>query len=181
MKQLHPEFLKKYLPERDDEGNVVLHMTVQNDEGFLSPFSKNSAPTIASDVACFIESQSEALPAGTPLSLHVHSDCIDEREKDVYKEAIRSYYAERHAVATHVFRRNLLISLVLAVLGIFVLGLAVLTEFHTGSPIWTEVVDIIAWVLLWEAVDVSLFRNHELRENRKRYKAFLSMPIRFSK
>ncbi len=171
--------LLTHLPEQDREGRAVIRMTVKNDDDFLSPFSKGSEPVISTDVAEFIEKQAEALPPKAPLTLYIHGDCIDEGERTVYADAIKAYYTERDSAVSHAFRRNFILSILLAVFGILTLALALLTEMSTESPIWTEVVDIVAWVLLWEAVDVSLFRNHELRESRRRYCAFLAMPILF--
>ncbi len=179
MKRISSDLWQKQLFERDEKGNVILHMTVTDDDGILSPFSKDATPVISSEVADFLESQTEALPSKTPLSLHMHGACIDHREQEVYRKAIKSYYTERYLSETYSFRRNLFVSLILAFLGVLTLAFAILTEIKTGSAIWTEVVDIIAWVLLWESVDVSLFRNHEIRENRRRYRAFLSMSVWF--
>ena len=175
--------MKKHLfsctPERDHKGRAIIRINVINDDGFLSPFSKGSTPVISSDVSEFLERQTEALPPKTPLTLRVRGECIDENEKKAYAEAVTGYYAERFKAVNHAFRRNLLLSLVLAVLGIAALALALFTEAQTGSPIWTEAVDIVAWVLLWEAADVSLFRNYELRVSRRRYRAFTEMPVTF--
>lgn len=165
--------------KQDGEGRFIIHMNVTNDDGFLSPFSKGSTPVISTDVSEFLEGQTEALPPKASLALHVCGECIDGNEKKAYAEAIKAYYAERFKAVNHAFRRNLLLSFVLAALGIAALALALLTEARTGSPIWTEAVDIVAWVLLWEAVDVSLFRNYELRVSRQRYRAFTEMPVIF--
>ena len=42
-----------------------------------------------------------------------------------------------------------------------------------------EVVDIVAWVFLWEAVDIKCFRMREMSLKRKRYAAFIDMKIDF--
>ena len=171
--------LFSYAAKRDSEGRFSIRMHITNDDSFLSPISKGSTPVISSDVSEFLEGQTEALPPKASLALHVRGECIDGNEKRAYAEAIKAYYTERFKAVNHAFRRNLLLSLALTVLGIAALALALLTEARTGSPIWTEAVDIVAWVLLWEAVDVSLFRNHELRVSRRRYRAFTEMPVIF--
>ena len=58
-----------------------------------------------------------------------------------------------------------------------ILSLALLLEYRVGSLIWAEVIDIAAWVFLWEAVDIGIFRNRELREKRLRYRSFMEMKI----
>ena len=59
--------------------------------------------------------------------------------------------------------------------GVITLALA----FRINSNIWSEVVDIAAWVFLWEAVDIGTFKNRELRLKRKRYLAYMSMKVEF--
>ena len=72
-----------------------------------------------------------------------------------------------------------MIALLLTLAGVVALVAAFLIEHQTANPIWTEVVDIIAWVFLWEAVDISAFKNRGLRLKRFRYLAFMSMKIEY--
>ena len=62
---------------------------------------------------------------------------------------------------------------VLLLAGILTLAISFQIENH----IWAEVIDIAAWVFLWEAVDIGAFRNHELRANRLRYLSLIEMKI----
>ena len=72
-----------------------------------------------------------------------------------------------------------MISVYLAIFGIITLLAAIFIEISYSSALWAEVVDIVAWVLLWEATDVALFRSHELRTMKKRYTAFTNMKVEF--
>ena len=47
--------MREQTHQRDEEGRVILHMTVENDEGFLSAFSESGDPVISTDVADFLE------------------------------------------------------------------------------------------------------------------------------
>lgn len=47
--------------KRDGESNVIIDMTVNNDDAFLSSFSGTDVPIISSDVADFIESSTRSL------------------------------------------------------------------------------------------------------------------------
>ena len=72
-------------------------------------------------------------------------------------------------------KRNRIIIFLLMIAGVITLALA----FRINSNIWSEVVDIAAWVFLWEAVDIGTFKNRELRLKRKRYLAYMSMKVEF--
>lgn len=168
---------RKY--ERDADGRVIIRMTVKDDTDFLSVFSAGDAPVISSEVAEFLEACTHSVLPKEPLTLKIHSDCIDDNEKEEYRQAIREHYTERYIANNRELKRNALIALLLALTGILILASAFLIEYRTGSAFWTEVVDIAAWVFLWEAVDISVFRSRELRIKRSRYLSFLSMNIEY--
>ncbi|MBE6609338.1 MAG: hypothetical protein E7634_01575 [Ruminococcaceae bacterium] len=165
--------------QRDEEKRAVINMTVKNDDGFLSQYSEDRTPMISEDVSTFIENSVSGLVPSESLTLRIHSDCIDDEEKAEYKNAIKEYYTKRYVSDKRELRRNTLIALLLAAAGIIALFAAIIVEIQTDSPIWTEVVDIIAWVLIWEAVDIMVFRNRELRVNCLRYLAFISMKVEY--
>ena len=163
----------------DEEGRVIIPMTVKDDGDFLSVYSEGQTPVIASEVAEFIESRTETLPPKTPLALHIHSTCIDGEEKELYRRAIREYYEEKSVANDRRLLRNRLIATVLAVAGVGVLALAIALSEAEMNPVLAGVIDIVAWVLLWEATDVSLFRNHEARALRHRYRRYTEMKIEY--
>ena len=72
-----------------------------------------------------------------------------------------------------------MIATTLAVIGVLVLALAIALGETELNPVLSSVIDIVAWVLLWEATDVSLFRNHEARALRHRYRRFGEMAIKY--
>ena len=168
--QLHS---KRY--QRDKDGNIIVNMTVKNDDDFLSVYSTNEIPVIATDVAEFIENNTSSLHASDPLTLRICSNCIDESEQKDYREAIKEYYTDKYIVNEKELKRNRIIIFLLMIAGVITLALA----FRINSNIWSEVVDIAAWVFLWEAVDIGTFKNRELRLKRKRYLAYMSMKVEF--
>lgn len=162
--------------ERDEEGNVMINMTVKNDEGFLSPFSENNSYVISDEVADFIEnSTKEALPKDQ-YTLYIHSNCIDDGEKEMYKKAINEYYTKQYIAIKREISRNRRAVIVMALIGVMFLALALALDYN-GFAIWTEVVDIAAWVFLWEAVYLEFFDNKKSRIKMKYCLSYLSMKI----
>ena len=95
------------------------------------------------------------------------------------KESIKEYYSEKSIANARELKRNNIISLLLTLAGIFVLIVQLLFEYKLSSLIWAEVIDIVAWVFLWEAVDISAFGNRSLRLKNKRYLSYVSMKIEY--
>jgi len=168
-----------YSYNRDESGRIIVNMTVKDDTDFLSVFSVSDTPVISSDVADFIEEATRSVLPNEKLTLRIHSNCIDESEKGIYKEAIREHYLGRFAANKREQRRNTCVMLVLGVVGIAILALMLFSESLINNAVWSEVMDIVAWVLIWESVHIAVFQNRELRLMKRRYLSYLSMNIEF--
>jgi len=177
-KTVGEQILKK-LSERsveyDAEGRAVINMTVKDYSDFLSPYSERATAVISSDVAEFIENSTYATPPSEPLTLRIYSDEISDGKKEEYTSAIREYYAQKYTVTKKTYRFNVIALISLAVAGILTLLLA----FRVDSHVWSEVIDIIAWVLIWEAVDIGVFKNRESNIQRKRYLSYMTMKVEY--
>ncbi|MBR2926594.1 MAG: hypothetical protein IKC31_03330 [Clostridia bacterium] len=161
--------------EYDEEGRAIIDMTVSDDSSFLSVYSKHASPVISSEVAEFIENSTRSLPPKQALTLRIHSDCIDGREKELYRSAIGEYYSEKYHAERNELQFNFWAVLFLTLAGVVALVLAFWVDHH----IWSEVIDIAAWVFLWEAVDIGAFKNRESRHMRRRCLSYLSMKIEY--
>ena len=158
---------------RDSEGCIIIDMTVKNDDDFLSVYSTNQTPVISTGVADFIENSTHSVSPRERFALHIHSNCIDDGEKNEYAAAIKEYYAEKYIAGKKERDLNRMIISILIFVGITVLALA----FQIKNAVWSEAIDIAAWVLLWEAVDIGVFKNREINLRRRRYLAYMSMKI----
>ncbi len=166
---------------RDAEGRVIIPMNVKSDDNFLSEFSENDTPIIASEVASFIESNTCAVHPNEELTLQIRSDCIDEEEQPLYSNAIREYYMQRYVANEREIKHNLGIVLFLGLVGVLVLAARIIYDHAFDNVIWGEVIDIVAWVLLWEATDIGLLETRDLRMQKKRCLSYLSMKIEYIK
>ena len=166
-------------PQKDENGRIILDMTVRDDSDFLSPFSKSKEPTIASEVAEFLESRVDTLTPRDTAALHIHSSCIEKDEEKHYRRAIKAYYTEQYHANRRQLRRNSILAAILLALGILTLAVMIVIDALIESMIWTEVIDIAAWVFLWEAVDLHILEGHALRVRQRQILALLSMEVSF--
>ena len=165
--------------ERDADGRTVIHMTVNDDDEFLSVFSANDTPVISEEVAEFLENSTASLLPRQPLTLKIHSDCIDEAEQELYSKAIKEYYAEKYISQKWQLRKNALVIGLLVSLGVLLLALSLLIEYHLDSVIWAEVIDIVAWVPIWEAAHIGIFQNRGIRLQKMRYLSYMDMKMEY--
>ena len=157
-----------------------INMTVLHDDGFLSPYSPTDTPIISSDVADFLENGANTYLPKQKIKLNIHGDCIDDDEKTVYDKAIRNYFDLKLQGMAISLRRNLIVSVIFTVIGIVGLAAMLLLDHFFNSAIWVEVVDIFAWVFVWEAVDQFFIERRKLNIEKRKYQAFTEEEIQYN-
>ena len=168
---------RKY--KRDDSGRVIIQMNVKDDANSLSEFSESATPVISPEVAEFIENETSAVPPNEDFTLQVYNDCIDDREEKVYSAAIKEYYMQKYIANEREIKRNRFAVLLLGIAGILVLAAELIFDYRVGNALWSSVIDIVAWVLLWEAVDIGVLEARVTAIKRKRCLAYLSMKTEY--
>lgn len=156
-----------------------INMTVMDDNDFLSPYSPVASPIVSGDVAEFLENGANKFLPKQQIELNVHSNCIDDEEKILYDKAIRNYFNLKLDGMKLALRRNLIVSVIFTIIGIVGLAAMVLIDHFFDKAIWTEVVDIFAWVFVWEAVDQFFIERRKLLLERKKYQAFTEVKINY--
>lgn len=165
---------------RDDEGRAVVDFRVNNDDEFLSPYSVGNHDVIAQDVAEFIEGRLSTLPVEEHVRLRIHSDVISKREEKIYEQAIRDYYADKYESVRQEKRRLSVMALVMAIIGVLALTVMIALEvFALRTSVILEVIDIFAWVFLWESVDLFFFECTALRIKQKRYLSVIESVVEY--
>ncbi len=167
LKKEADERLRASVPQRDGEGRAVVELTVRRDEDFLSDYSVEK-PEISSAVADFLQEQTSALRPKDPILLRIYSDCIDEEEKGTYEGALREHALRRYHGASSGMKRNAAIAAVMFAIGVLGLVATVLCNLFADNPVFSEVLDIFAWVFVWEAVDLFFLQRASLRAERTR-------------
>ncbi len=168
------------LRERDDEGRIIVDFCVHSDDDFLSPYSLHSNAELSTGVAEFIERSVDTSPVKEQVRLRVYSNVITEEEKIVYDKAIHGYYADRFESVRREKKRILVIALIMAVIGVIALSLMIgLEVVGERVMVLSAVIDIFAWVFLWEAVDLSCLEYVALRLKSWRYLTLSACVIEY--
>lgn len=162
------------------ELNGDITLTIINDDNLLSPYSPIHKPIISSEVAEFIENCAKEYHPKTNLTLNIYSNCIDDKEKTIYSNAIKNYFALKLSDVTRDIKRCMFTGILFGLIGIFVLALMFLLSNLEVKAIWIECVDIFAWVFLWESVDKLFIQRNELILKMKRLNAFINMKINYN-
>ena len=148
--------------ERDEEGRAIIEVTVRQDVDFLSDYSVEK-PMISSSLSDFLREQAEAFPPREPICLKIHSKCIDEKEKGIYGTALKEYAMRNYKKHTLELKKNAFISAILMAVGVLGLAAVVILSFFSNNAVLAEVLDIFAWVFVWEAVDLFFLERRIIR------------------
>ena len=159
--------------------NAEITLSVTDDSDFLSKYSPSDKPVISSDVAEFLENAAREFHPAAEIKLTVKGDCVDDNEKPVYAEAIKNYFALKHAETERDIRRKTVVSLIFTLIGVIALAAMFLVDGIFKNEIWTECADIFAWVFIWEAVDQFFIERSELLMRRKRLENFVNITVEF--
>lgn len=165
----------------DEDGRVIITMSVRSDDDFLSPYSVNDEEMISSDVASFISDSVKSVHPKIPITLNIHSNCIDHDEEDIYRNAIKSYFILQNSDNERDMKKNGIQAIAMAIIGIIAFASMFIAENHGVRRLWIECINIFAWVFIWESVDLFFISRSFMRMKRKRLKNLIDMKVIFTK
>ena len=160
VKELSRSLSEEIEPETDEKGRTVVRLRVTDDDNFLSPFSVETAE--------FLNHSLLQLKTSSAVHFVVSSNVITDEEQQVYEKAIKNYYREEFAESAREIRKNTLASLVMILVGALVFAIAILLESMDLKPLFLNILDVIAWVFVWEAADLFFLQRPVLRKEQLR-------------
>lgn len=158
---------------------ATINMTVNNDDDFLSHFSEFGKPLISTEVAEFIENSANDFHPNEKLSLNIYSNCINDEEKEIYKQAIKNYFQLQLKDIIRSLKQKRLIAWIFSIIGIIALAFMFICSNLEVPQIWIECINIFAWVFIWEAVDILFIERKSLLIRKKRLINFIEMSINY--
>ncbi len=165
MKEMRADADKTLQHIYDGEGREVIDMHVSCDDDFLSPYTVGDKPYISGELAEFLDEAVKPLDLSRGLHIEISGKTIDGDERPVYREAFKNYYCRRIADVSAKLRRNLIAAVVMLIIAAAVLSVYVTMEVLGYNYVILELVDIVAWVFMWEAADKFFFERGVLRRD----------------
>lgn len=99
----------------------------------------------------YVFDKAKDLPVGEDVRINIHTEeSIDAAE---VTQALKRHYRMQYKQAKKEFKRMTWISAVMTALGIIALTALILINHFTDNLYITSIVEIAAWVFIWEAVD----------------------------
>ncbi len=166
--------------EFDGEGRAVVELRVLDDNSFLSPYSTVQCNVLSEDVSDFIEHSLGGIPLEKSLHFRICSDVITEEEQREYTKAIHRHYAKKYLDSCMEKKHLHKMAAIMTFIAVAALSLMIsFTAAGIGNEVFTEIVDIFAWVFMWEAVDIFFLRCTLLRFKQQRYLRLADSKIEY--
>ncbi len=165
--------------EETADGLAIIDIAVDDLDDFYSPYSPKGYKLLNPDMIEYIDEYSKNIPSSQEVVLRITATNKTEEAKKRIQKTIRRTFVERIANINAELKRNLLSAIVFMAVGVlFLVGLIITNELNLGSTI-NEILDIIAWVFVWESVDIFFMERHKKRVEKLRYAKLAVAQIEF--
>ena len=146
---------KSYV-EDNETSTIIVHF---NEDNIYNDFSGKSL--LSNEVYEYVDDAFALVNKKLKLNFNfVYSDSIKDDEKIQIEKAFKSHYALQIIQGKKQTHRTRLISYILLAFGILFLILYGLLIWLEGNFIFESIIEIVAWVFIWEAADTYFFLNH---------------------
>jgi hypothetical protein len=150
--------VKNKLQSQDNKVKLVL----TEDSNICSRFCATGT-VVDEEIIEYLERAIEDIPIKYPVDILVSAAHKGPGLIGQLKELVNIHVYSRLLAAKHDLKRNGLISLVLAIVGLLMLGLQAFFSSRFDIPMSNEFLLIISWVFLWKAVETYFFDRQKKR------------------
>lgn len=163
-------------PKSDEFGHIIVDINVSSSDSLFSPLSLENEPIISQETAEFLSHSTKHIENSKDIKLAISSN-DGNLDQPKLKRAIRNYYIQELTESNHNLKRNSILSIVMTIIGILVFAANILLSHFGVFEIITTVLDVVAWVFVWEAVDIFFFRRAELKHQKLKSAQLLTAEV----
>lgn len=155
-------------------------MKIENEDDILSPLSMGEDLMVNESFETFINNSVSHITPEKKIDLKIKCENkISNHEKTNIKDAIKNHYTKKISSLNDDLQRNAIVNVFLSIASVAVLALIIVLSKFSYLKILIEILDIFAWVLLWEVFDNFVFRRSEIRRLAVKNYQILNMKIEF--
>ena len=175
-KRIAEEIDSKKVSETDQDNRRIIRLSVADDSCFLSPFSAEGVPVINPDTAAFLDHSLKQMLPDSRIHFIISSDQIDDKEQVIYQKAIINYYHSEFAETARELKKNMFQSIVMTIVAVMVFAISIILSSIDTKIIILDMLDVVAWVFMWEAVDLFFFQRSILKIRQLRTLSITNAP-----
>jgi hypothetical protein len=150
--------IKNKIQNQDNQVKLVL----TEESNMCSRFCATGT-VVDEEIIEYLERAIEYIPIKNPVDIMVSTAHKGSEVITQLRKLVNNHVYSRLLAANHDLKRNGLISLVLAVIGLLMLGLQAFFSSRFDIPMSNEFLLIISWVFIWKAVETYFFDRQKKR------------------
>ena len=161
-KKINKDYKESY--SYDEDGRAIIKMNIKKNGEFLSNYNLEGENNLSDDAEKLFTSSTSKLKSSDKILYEIYYDDLTGEEINTYEKAIRSHFTSKYYQNKLKLKKIGIVSLILAIVGIAILAIMVtLMMLNIVDQIIGEVIDIVSWVFLWEAVDLWFFNRNGIK------------------
>ena len=149
----------------DEEDRAIINVGAENYDDIFSPYCFKGGDTLSSSLVDYLAQKSGAVPLDYDLTIRFHvKGASEEKRKEIQAAVKENYQSDVHAIERRM-KRTTSFSLIFLFIGILVTTIY-LFFVEMAPKATTYVVDILAWLFIWEGIDAFFLDRRLLQLDR---------------
>lgn len=161
---------------RKNYDDVEISVKVEHSEQVFSKYSYDNKDILNKELSEYLWDNAKLVPSHKNLQIKFFSKCA--LDKTEVASAIKSHYKREMIETKDEIRKANKFSLITIIFGIISLAILFVLYKKFDNYFIVTILDITAWVFVWEAVDVFFLRCPELKQRYRRYNKLYSSKIK---
>lgn len=149
----------------DEDDRAIINVGAENYDDIFSPYCFKGGDTLSMELVEYLWEKQSAIPLSYDISLKFNvKDANEEKRKEIQMAVKENYENDIHAVDQKLHRLTVL-SIWFILLGIIFGTVYVITLPFILLGV-SYVIDIMAWIFLWEGVRAIVWDRRTLRQDK---------------
>ena len=149
----------------DSDDRAIINVGAENYDDVYSPYCYKGGDTLASSLTEYMQQKANAVPLDYDLTIRFHvKHATEEKRKDI-ESAVKENYVNQIRGIDKRMQRTTIFSLWFILIGlIFAITYLLI---HEITPLFVSyIVDLFAWLFLWEGMDAFFLDRRSLQLDR---------------
>lgn len=174
-RQIDNQITKGEVLAESKSGESIISLKAVSREELFSKYNYNSDDIINKDFTDYVWHKAKLVPLGQDIKLQIF--CEEEIKKEEVDSALKNYYRAEYLDTKSELKNKTKFSIICLLLGIVTLTLLSFVNVLFSNFYVESVIDILAWVFVWEAFDVFFFQRSISIRKLKRIQRLYSANI----
>ena len=148
-----------------NQDTIECHLKLNRGDS-LSYFSTKESPTPNQELIEYIDEQVSCISHKNNLKFVVHTSKQNPVQPEEFENLLDRYY-ETQVVKSHIESKSLTFQgIVMLIVGLLIFTSYVLLKVYVTQSLWLELIDILAWVFVWESVDLIFLAQYGIKQKK---------------